>query len=180
MEFLVKSSSLDRRYVGSFRTTAVAGQSEDSNVKRYVYNYNNRVSRYMMQTDGSAGWTYTTATFRQADGNTANQVEAVIGFIEDEVTIQVCSTVNNSNALGAVTVAVGIGINSTSANSGFGGTAVTANGTEYAQVTSLFNNLPQLGLNVFVWLEYSSATATTTWLGTSAPFLSGISGVVRS
>ena len=177
---LVKTGGLGSRYLGSFRTTGVSGQTEDSQLKRYVFNYYNRVNRFLFATDPSGGWTYTTAAFRQANANAANQVQFVCGLVEDIVSIQVQGLANNSNVTGAVTIASGIGINSTTVNSGFGGCAVTANGTAYAPMVSTYSNFPRLGLTTFAWLEYSSATPTTTWIATSAPFLSGISGTVRA
>ena len=42
-----KSGATTRRYVGTIRTTVVAGQCEDSLVNRLVYNYYNRVLRKM-------------------------------------------------------------------------------------------------------------------------------------
>ena len=39
----VKSGATTRRYLGSFRTTGVSGQTEDSVANRFVWNYYNRV-----------------------------------------------------------------------------------------------------------------------------------------
>ena len=39
----VKSGDATRRYLGTIRTTATAGQSEDSASKRFVWNYYNRI-----------------------------------------------------------------------------------------------------------------------------------------
>lgn len=174
-----KNGALDRRYVGSFRTTAVAGQTEDSAAKRYVWNYYNRVIKYFSKTDATATWNYTTAAFQQANANAANQVEMVVGVVEDTVSVKSTSIANNTNALGAVTIASGVGVGSTTVNSGIGGEAVTANAIEYKNLVSIFENFPSLGRNFFVWLEYSSATAVTTWIGTSAPFLAGLTGFCK-
>src|SRR6185295_16261184 len=76
---LSKTGALTRRYVGSFRTTTVSGQTEDSATKRFLWNYYNRVTKSLMK-QGSSNWTYTTATWRQANADTANQVETIHGF----------------------------------------------------------------------------------------------------
>src|SRR5688572_4720973 len=41
----VKSSDTTRRYLGTYRTTATVGQTEDSVGKRFVWNYYHRVRR---------------------------------------------------------------------------------------------------------------------------------------
>jgi hypothetical protein len=69
---LCKTGVLTRRYVGSFRTTTVSGQTEDSLVKRYVWNYYNRLRRSMQRNDSTNTWNYTTNTVRQANGSAAN------------------------------------------------------------------------------------------------------------
>jgi hypothetical protein len=74
-----KSGDLTRRYLGSFRTTAVAGQTEDSLTKRYLWNYYNRLRRQLKRFETASTWTYSIATIRQANGNTSNQVDMVIG-----------------------------------------------------------------------------------------------------
>src|SRR5207302_2321560 len=94
--FLAKSGVPTRRYVGSFRTTAVSGQTEDSVAKRYVWNYYHRVRRVLRRLETTSTWTYTTATFQQANASTANQVDAVIGFAEVPVSLTLSGVGNNS------------------------------------------------------------------------------------
>jgi hypothetical protein len=68
--------------VGSFRTTTVSGQTEDSAAKRYVWNYYNRVRAPVLKFDSTDSWSYTSTTIRQANGAAANQVDIVVGLAE--------------------------------------------------------------------------------------------------
>jgi hypothetical protein len=74
----VKSGVPERRYLGTIRTTSVAGRSEDSLTKRFVYNEYNAVPRKLRVLD-LATWTYTTNAWRAAKNNLANRVEVVVG-----------------------------------------------------------------------------------------------------
>lgn len=66
---LCKTGALTRRYLGSFRTTTVSGQTEDSLAKRFVWNYYNRIVRPMRVIETTDNWNYTTSTIRQANNS---------------------------------------------------------------------------------------------------------------
>jgi len=160
----VLTGNTARRYLGSFRTTGVSGQTEDSVTKRYVWNYHHRVERPMRVFDGTDTWTYTLATYRQANGNAANQLDFVIGVNEDAVQATVHATVSNNT--GGVDLALGIGLDATNA---LAAAAVTG----YAQsnvnvrlvLVAHFTDLCGIGRHTLTWLEYSTATGTSTWVG---------------
>jgi hypothetical protein len=78
----VKSGATTRRYVGTIRTTATTGQCEDSLQNRFVWNYYNRIRRPSQIRD-TTGWTYATAVWRQSRGSTTNQINFVVGIVED-------------------------------------------------------------------------------------------------
>lgn len=162
---LVKTGATTRRYLGSCRTTAVSGQTEDSLAKRYVWNYYNRVVRPMRVTEATDSWTYHTATIRQARASTANQLDLVIGVSEDIVTAEVSAIVGNTNA--NVGVMAGIGLDSTTANAtGFvGGLVETAVADITLSPKGSWKGFTGVGRHFLAWLEYSGATATTTWYG---------------
>lgn len=175
---LVKTGATTRRYLGTFySTTAGNGQIEDSLAKRNLYNYYNRVLRPMKAaTDATGNWTYTTATWRQANANTANQLEYVQGVSEDEVHAEVNVQTSQS---GTADHGPGIGVDSTSADS--------SNFRSYALVTvganiparAVYRGFPGVGRHTLVWLERSVASGTTTWYNTVGVYQqSGISGEV--
>ena len=167
---LVKTGALTRRYLGSFYcTTAGNGQTEDSKAKRYLWNYYNRVRREMRNaTETTDSWNYTTAAFRQANTNTANQLDFAIGVSESIVSAQVHSSVSNNLAGGTVTPAVGIGVDSTTVS---GSASTMLNTCTVANClvpqSAEYRGLPGVGRHFLAWLEYSPATGVTTWYGDS-------------
>lgn len=86
---LVKSGDATRRYLGTFCTTGVVGQTEDSFAKRFCWNYYNRVRRAMRVVEATDSWAYSTAAYRQANGSTANQIAFVVGVAEIELDVEV-------------------------------------------------------------------------------------------
>lgn len=176
----VKTGATTRLYLGSFATTAVSGQTEDSVSKRLLWNYYHRAERPMQVTDATASWTYTTAAYQQANAAATNQLAVVVGVSEDAIRVRVESSVRNSS--GSVTTIVGIGLDSTTAVAA--GTLFGANQTSVASVfmpvDAEWTGYPGVGYHTLVWLEYSTATGTTTWLGTNANLSkSGIFSVVK-
>lgn len=162
----VKSGATTQLYLGSFRTTTVSGQTEDSLAKRYVWNYYNRLPRLMRVLEATDSWTYTTATLRQANGSTANQLDMVIGVAEDFVTAEVRVAASNNGASASALLQVGIGGNSTTVNSTGLLTPTTANVSGVTQqITASLRGFAPVGRNFFAWLEYSTAAGTTTWTG---------------
>ena len=176
---LVKAGSTTRRYVGSFRTTTVAGQTEDSLAKRYVWNYYNRVSRPMVVFDTTNSWTYTVAAFRQSNNNSANRLDCVVGVAEDAIQITASSVASNISA--GILMSTGIGVNSTTVNSApiRYGSGIIAGGATFS-VTANYNSIPAAGRTFYPWLEYSQVSGTTTWYGDQggAFMQTGINGTV--
>lgn len=174
-----KTGALTRRYLGTFRTTAVSGQTEDSVTKRLVWNNDNRVPRQLFVADSASTWTYSTATWRQANANTANKFEVVVGVSGAAVQATVRVTVRNNNV--GTTTAVGIGIDSTSAPVS---QLIYANNQTSAVDIYMPNSAewvgyPGAGYHTIVWLEFSQAVGVTTWAGTNADFSrSGMVGVI--
>lgn len=177
---LVKTGATGRRYLGSFySTTAGNGQTEDSVAKRYVWNYYNRVNRPMRAVDSTNTWAYTLATYRQANAATANQLDYVMGVSEDAVKAEVRASASSDQTIGLVRMAVGVGVDSTSANSAQIMSNGLNNGANFiTEVHAVYTGLPGVGKHTLVWLEKSSATGTTTWNGDAndAGVQSGIFG----
>lgn len=175
----VKSGVTTRRYLGSFRTTGSSGQTEDSVIKRYVWNYYNRVLRAMSVIDTTDSWNYTLAAFRQSNANAANQLDLVIGVSEDSVFAQAYSMAFNASA--GVNVSAGIGIDSTTVNSAqTRPSSGILSGGKASIVMATYNGLIAEGRHYLPWLEYSQASGTTTWLGDGGGALrqTGITGSI--
>lgn len=163
-----KSGDLTRRYVGSFRTTTVSGQTEDSATKRYVWNMYNRVRRPLLKLEATASWTYTLTPFQQARNQATNQVDVVVGVADSPIVLVLTAAGNTGGTL--ISMSVGIGEDSATTTSAFtvGGTARTSDTvTNFtASLTASLTKIPPVGRHFYAWLEASTASGTTTWFGT--------------
>lgn len=163
---LAKSGDLTRRYLGSFRTTNVSGQTEDSKTKRYLWNYYHRTRRVLRRIESTANWTYTTAAYRQANAAAANQVDVVIGVQEVELWLTLAAEVNNDT--GGTGGNVSIGEDSTTVALAMvvgGGLSFVA--TQFMPIQAFLSHWPAVGRHFYAWLEYSAASGVTTWYGTA-------------
>jgi hypothetical protein len=160
----VKSGATTRRYLGSFRTTTVVGQTEDSLTKRYVWNYANRIQRSMLRNDPANSWAYSVAAFRQANGNVLNELDFVIGVSEDLVYARIDAQVINSTAA-SVGVLSGIGLDSTTVNSATATRGDATTSGAYGKPTSQFVNTVVAGRHILAWLERGAGSAVQSWFG---------------
>lgn len=167
----VKSGDTTKLYLGTIRASG-ANTAEDSNAKRFVWNAYNRVRRSMSYTGQTGTWTYTTASYRQANATSTNRLEAVFGLASDSVAVKVACSVSNST--GNIAVAAGVGVDSTTVNSAqqFGYNALTSQ----KQIATFYEAIPVVGYHAYNWLEISQAIGTTTWVGTSPNTQGGIIG----
>lgn len=178
---LVLTGSTGKRFVGCMRTTGVSGQTEDSLTKRFVANYYYPKPRPLRKTYPDASWNYTTATWRQANANTANQVEWIVPVAEAPLRITLNGSAGNGTA---VNLNIGIGVDSTSApvsgqTGGFGQTTAITN-TPFTP--AVYDGFAAAGYHYAAGLEYSPASGTTTWYGSASPGVvcpSGLSGSVE-
>lgn len=175
----VKSGTSTYRYVGTIRTTGTT-TTEDSAAKRFIWNLYNRTRRHMQNvTETTDSWNYTTATFRQANANTANQLDYVVGLSLDVIEAVVRG--GGSNSTGGTHITLGVGVDSTSANSAqvFGQPSTTAG----VFFDARYLGFPGIGRHYLAWLEYSQAQGTTTWYGDAGQptrFQSGITGTLMN
>lgn len=166
----VKSGDSTRRYVGSFRTTTVAGQTEDSAAKRYVWNASNRAARTLFVKEATATWAGSGTVLRQVRGSTANQVDVVVGLAEVGVRLTANLAANNATTAG-VGLATSIGFDSTTTTAT--GTQVMGNYTGAASaavicpVAAYLTHFPTVGRHFYAWLErqVDATPANTTWFG---------------
>jgi hypothetical protein len=177
---LVKTGALTRRYVGTFRTTGVSGQTEDSFAKRYVWNYYNRVPRVLRVNEATNSWTYHVATFQQANASAANQVDVVVGVAEVPIDLRLFAHVSNST--GGVFGRVAIGEDSATAAASGSIIGATVLASAFAdQIMASLTKYPAVGRHYYTWLEQSDAVATTTWYGdnnTPTTIQSGMHGTI--
>jgi hypothetical protein len=159
-----KSGVLTRRYLGTAMTLGNAsGQTSDSSSARLLWNNYNRAVKPLKVIEATDTWTYTTATWRAANGSTANRVAFIRGLDEDSVEAQVHGTAGNASV---INMAVGIGLRTTSVNSAITFGSVTSGTTGgWAPLTAEYRGFPGSGYSFLQWLEISTALGTTTWIG---------------
>ena len=165
---LVKSGVTTRRYIGTVYINSSGAETDDTMVKRYIWNYQNRVARLLYRHDPTNSWAYTLATVRQANGSTDNQVEAVIGV--QEVPLRLTLLGISRNSTGNTNRRVGIGVGTTTA---FDTTqtihgpdmGATAPANQQMRHMTILNTYPVVGYQFYSWNENSTASGTCTWWG---------------
>lgn len=161
----VKSGATTRRLVGTIRASG-ANVIDDTAAKRYLWNVDNRVRRNLAAALETAdSYAYTTATLRQANANTANQLDYVCGLAEDEVEAEVFA--NYQNTIAGTAVLSGVGVDSTTVNSAqvFGIMGLSPVASQKFTSQAKYRGIPGIGRHYLPWLEYSTAAGTTTWYG---------------
>lgn len=159
----VKSGSITRRYLGTFRAFD-ATRTDDTEAKRHVWNYYNRVPRSVRVHDGTNTWTYSTATWRQKNGSTSNQVSVVAGIAESLIDLRNVQQTSTSVNAGVYTA---IGRDSTTTPTPTAqtiGVAGIASGLQF-QTTAYVEEILPLGYHFYAALERGHGSGTQTWYG---------------
>ncbi len=169
----VLASDHTKLWVGTFRATGT-GTTEDSVLKRLLWNRYNAVPRVLGVGEATASWTWPTSAWHVANANTANAFEYVTGAIETLLTARIHGYC--SNATPGDAAAVGVGIDSVTAPQGIFGSSATATGTP---CTAEYKNYPGLGFHTISWLEYGS-TGTTFFGQPLASVVSGMQGEIQA
>ena len=173
----VQTGDTDSLYVGTIYIDAAGGAVTDSGTLRHVWNYYNRVPRIVRRIESTSSWTYTLATYHQANASAANQIDVVVGVAEVMLELQLYAVSSNNNA--NIARAIGIGEDSTTVpiatdpNLNVEGTTIAAH---RLHMVAAIRRYPAVGRHFYAWLEYSDATGTTTWYSNSA----GPSGLIGS
>lgn len=168
---LIKSGDATRLYLGSGRTTGTSGQCEtsleiDSNVsslKFYLWNYYNQHDFDLVLYDSNDSWNYTTNSWRQVRGSGNNQIDFILGLVQ-EVTAFAYHCASNTTT--GVDVATSMGLDSTTVSHTkliIPGTMPLADGL--VPLHAQYTGRPAIGKHYLAWLEKSAAAGTTTWYG---------------
>lgn len=168
----VKSGATTRRWLGTIRTTSTT-TTEDSQSKRFVFSAYNQVAKVLKVADATTSWTYSTGSWRSANGSTANRVEIVCGMTG------MASLAINCQVGGYSTVGypyVGIDEDGTSANDATlttGGTASTVT----VPIVAVLKKYPSTGYHFYQWTEYADS-GSVLYFGTVAQLVCGLIGEV--
>lgn len=170
---LCKSGAKDRLWVGSFYAPTTT-TTEDSALKRFVFNAYNRKARRLFVSDAAGSWLYQTNATRQANGNSANQVEVFIGMDEGEnVSLSLKTTCLRSDDTGA-TGSVGIGMDTLVSPTSDVDFILQNQANNYVNSNVPYNVIPGLGYHYFAWLENGGGTTNqSTFVGAAVSSLSG-------
>jgi len=176
-EVLVKTGATTRRYLGTFYTTSTT-QTQDTEAQRFLFNYYNRVARSLNKQETNSSWTTNTASVRQANANTANKVEVVIGYAEDVIDINILTSCTGS---GYGFVGVGEDTITAFTTSGYYQGGGGASGSEWFVFSAYLRKIPAVGYHYYAWNELTNTVNTTFWGGTGANnYRAGIFGEVMA
>ncbi len=180
---LCKTGALTRRYLGSFCTTTVSGQTEDSTSKRFLWNYYNRIPRAMLRAETTSNWNYGSTTIRQANGSALNQITFFIGVSEDVVgaTVTAFATSPSTGLSGDI----GLSLDATSSHTLTGTLWLHCIMTQFttAPMTASYTGYPGIGQHFLAWVESTAGSLITFYgaLGTGADtYRNGINGIVMA
>ena len=140
-----------------FGQTAISG---GSNPRCYIWNANNQIPGAFAIFDSTTQWTYTTATFRQRNGSTGNQLNFVQG-LPGQALIGVDSAMSGNTTAGT-TRANGLGLDSTTIISQTQGVSTTTTNQTCIGQCSIQSSI---GYHYLAEIEYSAAAGTSTWYG---------------
>jgi hypothetical protein len=149
----VKTGAATRRYLGTFRTTS-ATTTEDSLVKRLVWNYYNRVTRSLFRAD-STSHTYAVPDARLWNNNPANRLAFVFGVAENAFGAMAAG---GMTGLGAV---IAIALDGLTVFRNAYTFAVDATGSTPVAGAAVAVVDPQLGYHVLNLLESAGAGSAT-------------------
>jgi hypothetical protein len=152
----VKSGATGYLYLGTIRINSSGGQCDDAARQRFVWNNYSRLARTLNLDCPGTSHFYSTATYRQLNNNSANQVEFVIGVAENNVHVQGSIDGIQDNGEG---LSVGIGYDSTAVNSNLGANRMYHTGgvTMYTYVAMSLSLIPSIGFHYLALLEYVAA-----------------------
>ena len=147
-----------RRYLGVIRTTATAGQCEDSMQNRLVWNIQNQARRSILYSPGGSSYTYTTAAWRAVNNNSSNRLNVVTGLGQPVQVLGGLITSGGGNPEPGG--ATGVGLNSSSVNSAQINTDRTLTSDQF--VLYCFAVIqPVAGYNQIIHLELGSSISGT-------------------
>jgi len=158
-----KTGAPARRYLGTIRTTGVTGQCEFSfggdaaAANLFVWNESNRVFVPTMIHDTTNSWTYGNVGAWRAANNSSNyRANVVIGRKLEALTATYQAFISTAASTAG---AANIGVNSTTARSGFGAYATGGNAGEV--LSASWSGFLEPGFSFISAIEYSSGGTST-------------------
>lgn len=174
----VKSGATSRLLLGSFCTTGVSGQTEDSHALRLldsIYSPRLKPMRVLESTDT---WTYATDTLRQARAQAANKIACVVSLPGRMIDVLVHAMWSSDNAGDNGSVAIGEDSTTARITGCLAPIVSTYIVGDLAALTASYRGYPAVGYHYYAWLERVGAGGTSTFYGDNglSAVQSGISG----
>lgn len=172
---LCKSGNTTRRYIGTFYTTATT-TTEDSKAKRFLWNMYHRARRHLERVETVVDWIQNTnGALAQANSNSANKVEVVIGVDEAFVELMVNTLATNPSSGSAGDSSITIGLDSTTVRWARARTAWMQSGGPFTAQggEALGAGYPGIGYHYFAWLVATTNTVNVTFYGTTGTGIPG-------
>jgi hypothetical protein len=166
----VKPGDPTRRYLGTVRPrSATTYQIRRSSVMTTapagidIWNVSNRIQANVTLLSGSSDWSYSTGTYRQANGSANAQIDTIAGLATDAIALTLLGIVSSTgtSATDKATVAISTPLTGLQTGARANVTVNTTVGT--VQVTAYLNDTAPLGVGAYKWLEKGTSTATNTW-----------------
>lgn len=162
----IKTGDASRRYIGTIRITGTTGQCEFSPFpssapgKLFVWNLKNQIVIPFRVIDTTNSWSYSTASWRQANASGNNQIEVIAGQIGSAIDITLINQALPNQPVGGGA----IGEDSTSARATENiGISIGTVGLNIPNVTT-FRKIVPLGYHYYARLEYGDGVGVT-WYG---------------
>lgn len=182
-----KTGTLTKRYVGTIRTDSTTtcimdygGLVNNVGGKWFVWNADNRVRTAINVHDQTANWTYSTNAWRQARGNAGNQVETIVGFEAESLSVMACVGIQTSGSSTQGVIGIGLNATTTANITGYRSQSVSTGGDQDT-ITAHLEQTLTAGYVAITWLETSSnGTITVTWTGYAPITTNGYSGLIAS
>lgn len=161
------SGTYNHVYLGTVRTVQTPSiylaETEDSNLKRLLWPYYNRIKRNLAVVDPTDSWTYALNQWRQVRGQASNQVECMIGIDEDPIVAQaMAATLNNTSTQRTVSTGIGLKGSTTNVAQIYGGRCI--NDVIVSHFATYRGHIG-VGFNQILWLERGAGSDTQTWYG---------------
>jgi hypothetical protein len=159
-------------YVGSISMDGTNGQvschvTYGQSRKFGVWNAYNRMPIIMQMGDGTASWSYNSATVRQSNAAAGNTIAAFMGLPEEITQVTFNQRVNGATN----NASFGIGVNVTNAFSGFVGDSLTTASAAVSPGPGQHVLQPAIGINNLNACESALDAAGVTYFGTITKML---------
>lgn len=164
--------------VGSARSDA-SSQFKDTIAFRWLSNIYNVAPRQLQRFETAGSWAYTTAFYRQANANVANQLDFLMAVDGQQLVADVVATYSNTTVSTYGLVGIDIDtINTTTVSGNLASINYVQLANAFAGSLAKYNGFPGMGRHIAIWKELSSAVGAGTFYGVNASLQSGLQGTI--